>query len=135
MLRLSFLLTFLTTVYSQCTDPNCIACDPMDPNLCTYCGFITITQYTLYGTACYSCPLNLNCNVCNATSTCYQCGLGYTNYGTVCYGCGPGKVSQCATCMASSTNCPGCGGQATYFYINQCVSTCPAGTYTDTANL
>lgn len=132
MLRLSLLLAFITTIYSQaCNDPNCSPCDSMDPDICLNC----VASYTLSGTACYYCPLNLNCNTCNANNVCFTCNTGFTNYGGTCYACGPDKAAECITCLGSSTNCPGCGGQATYFYINSCVSTCPSGTYTDTANL
>ncbi|KAL4465829.1 hypothetical protein ABPG74_004066 [Tetrahymena malaccensis] len=144
-----------------CQDPTCKKCNPFPDNKCTDCYSPLILQSGKCQAACdygyYQDPLAQKCLICSGI--CKECKPENPSYCMSCYAplvmkdgvcssqCGKGQYidqdnncqaclnSKCLSCDPNQTDqCLNCG-EGYYFYMNDCVTDCPAlGTYKSEAD-
>lgn len=140
-------------VCTPCSSP-CLNCSTTSTN-CTACN---TSLYVLYNSNCTtSCPTgtfnssgtclacDISCLTCTGLATnCTLCATGYVTNGTagVCtntcmigtvpYNGACGCRVDCLTCSGTASNCTSCDPASAfyaYYYSNQCLGSCPNGTY------
>lgn len=134
-------------------DTSCLTCSISYKN-CTTCNTSSTFKYLLNNKCLAVCDelyypdiingvcklcstLNIGCDNCSSTSTCYSCNVGYVFLSSKCYNYVPiGYVNisgiavactgDCATCAVLPGNCTAC--VTLNLLGNLCIPTCPNST-------
>ena len=100
---------------------TCSTCSTSTPSLCNSC--LSTMYYLLSNQSCYStCPSHYWANSSTIPYVCISCD-------STCQECIGSLPTQCINCNTVY------GNSTSYFYQNQCLATCPIGTYADISKL